>query len=159
MNGIFNNCSGLTYVNLSGAGSDNLTGAGGMFQYCTSLQEINMSNFNFGSAMLGGLFSDADQLNSLKTVDLSGANLSNVTYTSGTFSNSTLERIYVSDTWNVENVTNSGGMFTGCTSLVGQAPNTTYAFDSNDATDKTYAKIATDNEKGYLTDISLKPTN
>ena len=70
-----------------------------------------------------------------------------------------LNRIYVSSLWNLSNVTNSSNMFRGMTSLAGQAPNATYAFDSNDAVDKTYARIATDNEKGYLTDISLKPTN
>ena len=120
-----------------------------------------MSGFNFGitTAFLGtqGFAS----LGSLEEVDLSYVKgTENLTNTSELFLNtSSLKRIYVSASFDLSNATNSVDMFKGCTSLVGQAPNTSYAFDSNDAVDKTYAKIATDDAKGYFTDISLKPTN
>ena len=52
-----------------------------------------------------------------------------------------LNTIYVSDLWNVDNVTNSGSMFNGCKSLVGAS---SY---NNTKVDKTMANYTT----GYLT--------
>ena len=156
MASLFSGCTTLTTIDLSNLGSNSLSNLGGIFQDCTNLREINMSNFNFGHAYINFIFGGLDNL---KTVDLSGAIVSNITVMDGMFSHSSnLERVYVSDTWSVGNVSGSG-MFDGCTSLVGQAPNTSYAFDSNDVIDQTYARIATDDQKGYFTDISLKPTN
>ena len=105
---------------------------------------------------ISGLFSNGRYLENISGLDT--WDTTNITNMSRLFENcSSLDRIYVGSRWNTSNVTNSSDMFKGMTLLVGEAPNTTYAFDSNDAIDKTYAVIATDDTKGYLTDISLKP--
>ena len=158
MRNMLQNCSSLTSVDLSDLGGDQLTTALYIFSGDTNLQEINMSGFNFGlSTSLEALFVS---LPNLKVVNLTNVKMDNVTNITAMFAYaSNLEKIYVSNSWNTNNISNSDNMFGGATSLVGQAPNTSYAFDSNDAVDKTYARIATDDTKGYLTDISLKPTN
>ena len=82
----------------------------------------------------------------------------NTTNTSGMFANNShLTTIYVSNTWNVSNVTGSGDMFNGCTSLVG-GNGTRYIDKANAAEpgdnsykDKTYAVIDDATHEGYLT--------
>jgi len=66
-----------------------------------------------------------------------------------------LKTIYVSDKFNTGNVTNSSGMFTGSTNLVG-GKGTKY---NSSYVDKTYARIdgGTSNP-GYFTDIADKPS-
>ncbi|MBQ8234466.1 MAG: BspA family leucine-rich repeat surface protein, partial [Bacilli bacterium] len=74
------------------------------------------------------------------TLDLSTFDTSNVTVMSSMFAGaSTLKTIYVSDKWNIDNVTESTNMFKNCTSL----PN----FNSS-VVDKTNAHY---NTGGYLT--------
>lgn len=88
---------------------------------------------------LSGLFYGASQLTEL---DLSNFDTRLVTETYNMFGDcSSLESIYVSDKWDLTNVTDSEEMFLNCTSLKGDI-----AFDSN-YTDKTYAKTS----GGYLT--------
>ena len=86
---------------------------------------------------------------SLTTIDLSGWDTSKVTYMSTMFENCYyLKTIYVSDKWNISNVTDSEDMFGSCTGLVGGA-GTTY---NSSYTDKTYARIdGLNNLPGYLT--------
>ena len=155
---LFAGSSSLQTINISGLGNDNLTNASTLFGSCYSLEHVYMSNFNFGQFYhMDSLFGN---LSNLVDVDLSYVKINSITETIAMFYNCTnLTTVYVSNDWDISNVASSNVMFSGCTSLVGQAPNTSYAFDSNDAVDKTYARIATDNEKGYLTDVSLKPTN
>ena len=143
---LFSGCTSLTSVDLSGLGGNSIISAGGMFSGCTNLREINMSGFNFGSASTSGLFSTG--LTSLEVVDLSNA-IINTTNMTGMFANaSSLETIYVSNTWNVDNVTMSSDMFDGCTSLVGGNGTT---FDSNHI-DKEYARIdGGQSNPGYFT--------
>ena len=174
MRGMFDNCSSLTSIDLSNKGSSSLTNISAMFAGTTSLKQINMSGFNFGTSITGYAdFSSAY----VETLNLSGANFGAITSFSRTFSNmqylkvidlsnvilnnnisntslmfnndDNLETIYVSNSWNIDNVTTSTDMFTGCTSLVGG--NGTH-YDANNPTDKTYAIIdGTNNQPGYLT--------
>ena len=152
---MFNGCSSLTSLNLSNFNTSAVTNMQGMFSGCSSLTTLDLSNFDVSNVtVMKNVFQDCS---SLVILDLSGFETSQVTDMGTIFSGCTnLETIYVSSLWNVDNVTNDSGMFNRCTSLVGKAPNTTYAY--NGPTGKTYAKIATDSEKGYLTDISLKPS-
>ena len=145
MSGMFMSCGELLSVNLSNLGSNNLNNIGGMFTGDTKLANINMSGFNFGTASLSGFLSGSI---GLTTIDLSDVNISNVTNTSMMFAGSTsLTTIYVSNTWNTDSITTSGGMFGGCTSIVGG--NGTAYDDSK--LDKEYARIDTSNTPGYLT--------
>ena len=185
MSAMFKDCTSLTVIDISNLGGDNLEQASAFFEGCTNLETINMSGFNFGKTnsrivSFFGTINNLKHINmsnvdfgtvtdltamlyektSLIDIDFSGVDTSNITNMTAMFYGcSNLQKIYVSDSWNVENVTDSSYMLSGCTSLVGQAPNTSYSYDSDDAIDKTYARIATDDTKGYLTDISLKPTN
>ena len=186
MNAIFSDCSSLINIDLSDLGGNNLSQAFGMFQNCSNLENINLSGFNYGvTSIISGGFVGLSNLRevdlsnaktngftnvagmfqnctNLQSIDLSGTNMSNVTNTGAMFWGCTsLEKIYVSNDWNMNaNILSfSTDMFKDCSSLVGQAPNTTYAFTDYNVTDKTYAVIATNDTVGYLTDISLKPTS
>ena len=114
-----------TDLNLSYFDTSNVTTMNGMFQNCTNLI----------------------------TLDLSSLDMSNVTQTAQMFGSCTnLQTIYVSNNWNVDNVTVSFGMFQNCTSLKGGGTPQT-AYDSNH-TDKEYARIdggANSSTPGYLT--------
>ena len=79
---------------------------------------------------------------SLTSLDLSNFDTSKVTNMGGMFNNTEkLKTIYVSDKWNVSNVTSSNSMFNWCISLVGAVP-----YDSS----KTDASMA-NYTNGYLT--------
>ena len=87
---------------------------GSMFYNCSNLTSLNLSKFN--TAKVTNMISMFFYCGNLKT-------------------------IYVSDLWNVDNVTNSTNMFNGCKSLVGAS-----SYNST-KTDKTMANYTT----GYLT--------
>ena len=145
MYGLFESCSNLKTVSLSGLGSNDLTGYLYMFINCNKIESIDMSYFNFGTTNLTNLF---DSLQQLLTVDLSNANISGVTNMYSLFGyDSSLTTIYVSNDWNVENVTSSSNMFYECTSIVG-GNGTTY---DNTKVDKTMAIIDNNDQEGYLT--------
>ena len=46
MSWMFNKCSSLKKINLSNFNTNNVTNMIGMFYECSSLREINISNFN-----------------------------------------------------------------------------------------------------------------
>ena len=147
---MFRNCTGLENIDLSGLGGDSLSNVASMFNGCSNITNIDMSNFNFGEANLDTFFS---YLSKLKTIDLSNANISKVTVMYRMFTgSSSLTTIYVSNTWNVDNVTASNAMFLDCTSLKGGGnPQTVYSVDH---IDKEYARIdggANSSTPGYLT--------
>ena len=177
MSVIFAECKNLIYVNINNLGSNNLNDASAMFNSSSKLEKIDMSGFNFGqtSYVLNNLFGTSSSLNNLKYVNMKNVNLGNITDLTAMFygrkeliyvdlsgvdtsniSNmlvmfyecSKLERIYVSDLWKTDSVTNSNVMFSGCTSLVGGSGT---VYDANHI-DKEYARIdgGTSNP-GYLT--------
>ena len=81
-------------------------------------------------------------------VDLSPLNTASATQTSSMFQScGKLKTIYVGDSWDMSKVEGSGGMFSGCVSLVG-GNGTVY--DENH-TDVTYACVDADETPGYLT--------
>ena len=92
-----------------------------MFAYCFSLTSLDLSSFNTAKVTdMGYMFNSCDEL----------------------------ETIYVSDGWTVENVTNSGLMFSGCLSLKG-GQGTTY---NENKIDKEYAHIdGGESNPGYFT--------
>ena len=112
-----------------------LTTINGM-KYLNTTETVNMNSMFEGCK-------------SLTSVDLTHLDTKKVTNMGWMFSGCTaLKTIYVGDGWNTDNVTESSyQMFYNCTSLVGGLGT---AFDAS-YVDKTYARVDTEYEPGYLT--------
>ena len=140
MEGMFYNCSSLTSLDLSNFNTSKITDMTYMFNRCKSLTNINLSSFD--TSNVSSLYDAFAGLTSLKVLDLSSFDTSKVTNMGRMFLNSNnLVTIYVSDLWNISNVTSASLMFEGCTSLKGAVP-----YDSS----KTGASMA-NYTNGYLT--------
>ena len=140
MGNMFSGCKSLTSIDLSSFDTSNVVAMSSLFDGCSSLTNLNLSNFNTSKVTnMEWMFQGCTNLIAL---DLSSFDTSKVTTMYVMFFQChNLKTIYVSDLWNVDNVTNSTNMFRYCTSLVGVVP-----YDIN-KTDKTMANYTT----GYLT--------
>ena len=140
MDAMFYNCSSLISLDLSNFNTSKITDMTYMFNRCKSLTSINLSSFD--TSNVSSLYDTFAGLTSLKVLDLSSFDTSKVTNMGRMFLNSNnLVTIYVSDLWNISNVTAASRMFEGCTSLKGAVP-----YDSS----KTDASMA-NYTNGYLT--------
>ena len=140
MDAMFYNCSSLISLDLSNFDTSKITDMTYMFNRCKSLTSINLSSFD--TSNVSSLYDAFAGLTSLKVLDLSSFDTSKVTNMGRMFLNSNnLVTIYVSDLWNISNVTSASRMFEGCTSLKGAVP-----YDSS----KTDASMA-NYINGYLT--------
>ena len=137
---MFYGCSSLKSLDLSSFNTSSVTSMRGMFLYDNALTSINLSSFDTSKVTnMGDMFEYCDNLTVL---DLSSFDTSNVKIMYYMFNrNKNLKTIYVSDKWDISNVSESAGMFTGCTSLSGIVP-----YDSS----KTDASMA-NYTNGYLT--------
>ena len=139
---MFQACQNLIDIDVSHFDTSNVTLMGAMFFNCKSLKKLDVTNFNTSNVTdMGGMFWDCESLTEL---DLSSFDTSNVITTGGNYgmlSYLKLKTIYVSELWDMSNVTNSKNMFLGSTSLVGTVP-----FDST-KTDVSMANYT----NGYLT--------
>ena len=136
MNDMFYGCSSLTSLDLSTFNTDNLVYMGATFGACSALTTLDLSSFNTTNvtSMRYMLYGCA----ALTTLDLSNFNTTSVTDMGSMFYGcSALTTIYVGEGWNIDNLTESTGVFTGCTALVGGAGT---HYDANQ-TDATYARI------------------
>lgn len=152
MSQMFQNCSGLTSISLSGFNTQNVTTMGHMFFGCSSLTSINLSGINTSNLVSANfMFSGCQSLTSL---DLSSFETSNVRYMNNMFGGcDNLKTITVGVNWTTDNVpvASSSNMFYGCTSLVGGA-GTTY---NSGKVDKEYAIAdGLNGNPGYLTAVS-----
>ena len=144
MSNMFDRCKNISKLDLSNFNTSSVTNMYSMFWQCLKLSELNLTNFNTSKVTtMASMFYDCE---SLTRLDLSSFDTSNVTATSlhkyGMFSHCIkLEKIYVSDSWDMSNVTDSVNMFQNCKSLTGAVP-----FDST-KTDSSMANYTT----GYLT--------
>ena len=136
MSCMFGNCSGLTSLNISSFNTENVTDMISMFHGCSGLTNLDVTNFKTDNVTdMNGMFSDCS---SLKSLDLSGFNTESVTGMQAMFSGcSNLGTIYVGDKWNVSSVTYRLFVFEDCTALVGGAGT---PYDPNH-TDTEYARI------------------
>ena len=83
MTSLFNGCSGLTSIDVSGFDTKNTTGMGWMFGGCSSLTELDLSNFDTSSVTeMHSMFNGCSGLSKL---DLSSFDTSNVKYMSNIF--------------------------------------------------------------------------
>ena len=138
MTRMFWGCSALSSLDLSNFNTANVMYMGNMFFNCSALSSLTLSNFNTEKVeSMGNLFEGCSALSSL---DLSNFNTKKVRYMASMFrACSALTTIYVSDNFKTGQVTNSTGMFSGCTKLKGY---------SDSKTDHKYANCGTD---GYFT--------
>ena len=147
MSGMFYGCSGLTNLDLSHFNTSKVTNMGGLFRDCSGLKSVNLSSFNTAHVTyMNQMFLGCSSLTSL---DLSNFNTLVVQAMNGMFYDCNhLVTIYAGDGWSTTYALLNGGMFTGCTNLVG-GMGTTY--DANHV-NKEYARIdgGPDNP-GYFT--------
>ena len=154
MSRMFNGCSSLTTLDVSNFKTDNVMDMSSMFYGCSSLTTLDVSNFNTDNVT--SMFSMFTNCSSLTTLDLSNFKTENVTSMNNMFYGcSSLQTIYVGDNWTTKNVTESANMFYGCTSLIG-GKGTTY--DEN-FIDATYANIddLENGKPGYFTKVGEQP--
>ena len=142
----------------------NATSMSVMFYDCNTLTTLDLSGWDTSNVLeMRSMFRSCDNLTEL---NLSGWDTSNVTNSYLMFFDArALEKIYVSDSWNMDNVTNGSKTFGNNTKLVGG--NGTKYSDSNIGV--AYARldlpavlddqgnVITEAVPGYLTHINDKP--
>ena len=113
---MFLKCSSLINIDLSNFNTSNTTEMWGMFSGCSSLNKINFSNFNTDKVTdMGSMF---EGCSSLSNLDLSTFNTKNVTKMSSMFCNCfSLINVDLSS-FNTNNVKEMWGMFAKCSSLI-----------------------------------------
>ena len=115
MGRMFESCSSLTSLDVSGFKTDNVTNMGSMFAGCSSLESLDVSGFKTDNVTnMGSMFAGCSSLESL---DLSGFKTDNVTYMGSMFERcKSLTSLDVSG-FKTDNVTNMGYMFDDCSGL------------------------------------------
>ena len=115
MHAMFSGCSGLTSLNLSSFNTSAVTNMNYMFSGCTGLTSLNLSSFNTSAVTnMSNMFGSCTALTSL---NLSNFNTSAVTSMQSMFSScSGLTSLNLSN-FNTSAVTNMRGMFGGCRGL------------------------------------------
>ena len=113
---MFHGCSSLESIDLSNFNTSKVTDMGYMFYYCSSLKSIDLSNFDTSKV------TDMDAMfygcSSLEFIDLSNFVTSNVIDMGHMFKGcSSLESIDLSN-FDTSKVTDMGFMFKGCSSLL-----------------------------------------
>jgi len=113
---LFYNCTSLTNINLSNFNTQNVTNMKCMFNGCSSLTNINLSNFNTQNVTnMDSMFCDCT---SLTNINLSNFNTQKATNMGYMFYDcSSLTNINLSN-FKTQNVTNMLCMFCGCSSLI-----------------------------------------
>jgi len=131
---MFDGCSSLTNIDLSNFNTNNITSMGYMFSRCSSLINIDLSNFNTNNVTdMGFMFWGCS---SLINVDLSNFNTNNLTNMRNMFDGcSSLTNIDLSN-FNTNNLTNMRSMFNECSSLTNIDLSN---FNTNNVTDMKYA--------------------
>ena len=115
-NHIFCKCSSLTNINLSNFNTQNVKDICWMFYECSSLTNIDLSNFNTQNVKdMSSMFFGCS---SLTNIDLSNFNTQNVKDMYGMFSGcKSLININISN-FNTQNIISMSWMFKGCSSLI-----------------------------------------
>ena len=140
MNSMFNGCSSLTGLDLSSFRTSKVNNMAAMFSGCQQLSSVNVSGFDTQAVTeMDMMFKGCQKLTEL---DLTSFNTANVYSTAEMFAGcEQLTRIDASSHLVTTKVSYSTDMFTGCISLQGAV-----AYDS-EKTDATMAQAST----GYLT--------
>ena len=158
MSWMFGSCESLTNLDVSGFKTDKVTNMSAMFAGCEKLTSLDVSNFNTANVdNMRSMFTNCAELGNVdvrgfKTdnvtdmswmfayckkmteIDLNSFKTSNVTDMSYMFyASDAVKTIYVSDRWDMTNVTAFGEMFGFCEKLVGGA-GTAYEYGKMDGT-------------------------
>ena len=115
MKSMFNECRGLTSLDVSNFDTSNVTDMSSMFSDCSGLTSLDVSRFDTSNVTrMSSMFSYCSGLTSL---DLSSFDTSKVTDMSYMFYNCiSLTSLDISG-WNTSNVTSMSNMFKNCNSL------------------------------------------
>ena len=116
VNYLFSECSSLTNINLSNFDTQNVTNMGCMFFNCKSLININLSNFN--TKNVTDMVSMFFNCSSLTFINLSNFDTRNVIDMRSIFSYCTSLTFINLSNFNTQNVTYMGYMFSNCSSLI-----------------------------------------
>lgn len=142
---MFDRCSHLQHLDVSGFDVRNVKTMYGLFNNCSQLENVDVSSWNTDSLeIMQQVFYGCS---AMTEIDLENWNTEKVTSAAHMFNGCTnLTTIYVGDKWDVTSDYND--MFTGCTSLVGGAGTTYDASHTNGL----YAHVDGGTENpGYLT--------
>ena len=114
---MFDGCSNMVSINISGFETSKVTSMGSMFRGCSSLSSLDVSGFETSKVTnMSGMFSGCS---SLSRLDVSSFDTSKVTYMNSMFFGcSSLSSLDVSG-FDTSEVTNMFYMFVGCSSLAG----------------------------------------
>ena len=116
LDGMFRECTSLKRVDLSGMNFSSATSLASFFNGCTSLNYLKIDNL-ITSDKLTNINYMFYQCNSLKKLDLSRLNVTNVTKADRTFYNcKNLEELYLM-TWHLDSLVDADGMFAECPKL------------------------------------------
>ena len=111
MNDMFRNCSSLTALDISGFNTSNVTTMSGMFYNCNKVTYLNVSGFNTSKVTdMSNMF---NQCNKLASLDVSGFDTSRVTTMHAMFNATDLAFLDVSN-FNTSLVTSMSYMFGYC---------------------------------------------
>ncbi len=112
---MFSGCSSLANIDTSNWNLENTVALSYIFYGCSSLTTLNVSNWNVNNVItMAGMFYGCS---SLTTLDVSEWNTQSVTSMGYMFTGcSSLTTLDVSE-WNTQSVTNMQSMFNGCSSL------------------------------------------
>ena len=137
MNGMFNYCSLLTNLDVSGWNTASVTNMQSLFSGCSSLTALNVSNWDTSSVTtLNNMFSNC---NSLTYLDVSGWDTSSVMNMGSLFNNCySLKSLDVSG-WDTSSVTNVNSLFNNC-----------YSLTSIDVSGFDFSKITTSGNAGSI---------
>ena len=140
MSFMFEGCSALKSLDLTNFNTAKVTNMGNMFEGCSALTSLDLTKFNTANVTdMSFMFKGCS---ALKSLDLTNFNTANVTNMSNMFKGcSALTTIYASDKFDTDNVWNGLDMFTGCKSLKDY---------SDSKTDHNYANYGPD---GYFTPV------
>ena len=146
MTSMFNNCSGLTSLDLSSFNTANVAYMESMFLRCSGLTSLDLSSFN--TANVGDMSDMFEDCTALTSLDLSSFNTARASFIPYMFYRcSNLTTIYAGSGWNLPADAYSEGMFQDCTSLVGSMGT---SYDPNHK-DGEYAHIdGGPSDPGYL---------
>ena len=127
MSQMFEDCSSLASLDLSSFNTENVTTMQSMFWECSSLASLDLSSFN--TEKVTGMREMFGYCMSLTSLDLTGFNTANVTDMTIMFrGSSSLTTIYCNDDWSVGGkVDYYRGMFSKCPNLKGDGA----AYDSS----------------------------
>ena len=115
MNNMFNNCSSLTSLDLSNFDTSNVTDMNGMFSDCNNIVSLNLSSFDTSNVTnMSMMFMRCEKLTSL---NVSSFNTSNVTDMNNMFAECHLLATLTISNFDTSNVTNMNNMFISCEKL------------------------------------------